>query len=107
VTDKKSSGPEVKGLCDPVDVLRAYLAKKATLRALFVESGLAQSEMEAIDYALKGARGLETAMSRKDRRALDLLLAGRPDWFECLLRDPAKASPSLRAALAEIAVSRS
>jgi hypothetical protein len=98
----------VKGPRDPVDVFRADLAKRAALRALFHESGLTQGEIDAIEYAIKGARGLETLLTRRsDKRALDLLMAGHPDWFECLLRDPAKASPTLRAALAEIAASRS
>jgi hypothetical protein len=96
----------VTGPRDPVDVFRSELAQRAALRALFLESGLTQEEIDAIDYAIKGARGLETVLTRKDKRALDLLMARRPDWFECLLRDPAKASPNLRAALSQIAASR-
>jgi hypothetical protein len=105
VNDKKSGGPEATSPRDPVDVLRSEFAQRAALRALYRESRLSQGEIHAIDYAIKGARGLETVLTRKDKQALDLLMAGRPDWFECLLRDPAKASPNLRAALAQIAAS--
>jgi hypothetical protein len=105
VNDKKLGDPHAKAPHDPIDVFRSELARRAALRTLFIESGLTQGEIDAINYAIKGARGLETVLSRNDKRALNLLMAKSPNWFECLLRDPAKASPELRAALAQIASS--
>ncbi len=103
--DKKSGGPEANGPRDPVEVLRLELARRAKLHAVFREAGLTQSEIDDINYAMDGARGLGAVLTRKDKRALDLLMAGRPDWFECLLRNPAKVSSTLRVALAQFAAS--
>jgi hypothetical protein len=98
VTDRKSEAPR-----DAVEILRSALAERAALEALCRKAGLTQDEIDAIHRALWGQSGLEAVRKGSDRRALQLLLAGRSNWFDCLLRDPAKTPPDLRAALNAIA----
>jgi hypothetical protein len=88
---------------DPIDVLRAALAERAKWQKLFLDGGLSRDEASKLLHLIEGARGREHFERRENQRALSLLLKGRPDWFEGLVRNPAAVPANVRAALAEIA----
>jgi len=91
---------------DPVEVFRAALADRARWQKLFREAGLTRVETEHLLLTIEGARGREDIGPGKRERALQLLLAGRADWFEGLLDRPEILPDTLRTALATVTLRR-
>jgi hypothetical protein len=102
----KGAGLDDLPVRDPVEVFRATLAERAKWQKLFREAGLTRIETEHLLLTIEGARGREDLGPRKRTRAVQLLLAGRDDWFEGLLDRPAILPEALRAALASVTMRR-
>jgi hypothetical protein len=98
-------GPEVQALPvrDPVDVLRAAFDERARWTAVFRKAGLGRQESDDLLHTMEDARGGQDHVVGRRQRALDHLVGGRGDWFESLLRHPAKLPEQVRTALADVA----
>jgi hypothetical protein len=105
---EKVDAPDVPVLPvrDPVDVLRAAFAERARWASFFRDAGLSRQEGDDLLHTMEDARGGQDHVVGRRQRALDQLLGGRGDWFESLLRQPAKLPEPLRVALAEVAAKR-
>ena len=95
--------PDFNGPQDPVDTFKEALAEEKKWARLFRDGGLTQTERDGILRAMAGARGLESYRNAKDKRALELLLAGDREWYEGLLRAPKNIPSALSEALAAVA----
>jgi hypothetical protein len=103
VGDVKDREVEPLPVRDPVDVLRAAFDERARWVELFRAAGLNRQEAEDLLHTIEDARGGQDHRVGRRTRALGQLIDGRDDWFESLVREPAKVPDDLRRALADVA----